>query len=86
MTDDPQDVKSLFDEILDANGLVPRCQMRTVLDKLPDGDKETLTNLLKDESVTGSAIARVLRGRGYQITEGSLRRHRRGECSCKEIG
>ncbi len=62
------------------------CAVGSSRDELDDGDAADLDAALADEAVTGSALARVLQGRGYEIDQSSVQRHRRGDCACDRAG
>lgn len=49
---------------------------------LADSDRADLDLALADPSITHAAIVRALRARGCAISEQTIRRHRRRECSC----
>ena len=61
---------------------VPVCGYQTLLDTLDKPDQVDLETAMSDHSIQGSAIERALRHRGHSITATTLRRHRRGDCSC----
>jgi len=61
---------------------VPVCGYQTLLDTLDKPDQVDLETAMSDHSIQGSAIERALRQRGHGITATTLRRHRRGDCSC----
>jgi len=58
-----------------------RCGVYTVLASLGD-DAPALQAALNDDSFAGTAIAKVLRDRGYQIQDNTIQRHRKGRCVC----
>jgi hypothetical protein len=58
-----------------------RCVTCSTLASLPDDDAATLRELLDDRAVSSSIIAEACKRAGYpQLTEGTLKRHRRGDC------
>ena len=65
---------SLKDEILDASRQKPSIQR--ILDSLNKEDKNDLEEILADPEVESTAIARVLRRRGLEISERTIQRHR----------
>lgn len=59
----------------------PRCATCVLLGTLPDKEAEALRVALADETFSGAAIARALKGENYgSVTSTSIQRHRRGEC------
>lgn len=59
----------------------PKCAVCLVLDRLSPSEEEALTRALADETYTGAAIARALKGEGHgTIMPATINRHRRGEC------
>ena len=66
------------------------CKIGKILqaDKLSQEDKKYLSAILdvpeNDPSrVTNAALARVLREEGFDVSDSSVDRHRRGDCSCQ---
>lgn len=58
-----------------------RCTACVVIDAMPKDDKETMLELLADPTVSVMTIVKACASAGYdQIHEGTLKRHRRGEC------
>jgi hypothetical protein len=45
-------------------------------------DLTTFDRVLKDRTIAGTVIARVLRGHGLRVNAASVQRHRRGDCCC----
>ena len=76
--------QSLLTEIAVINNAryVPVCGYQTLLDTLDKPDQVDLQAAMTDPGIQGSAIERALRQRGHSITATTLRRHRRGDCSC----
>ena len=64
---------------------VPVCGYQTLLETLDKPDQVDLQAAMSDLGIQGSAIERALRQRGHTITSSTLRRHRRGDCSCGRI-
>jgi hypothetical protein len=60
----------------------PRCGVATVTAILVPTDLEALNTALADDAFTASEIARALRLEGHNIGDDSVRRHRRGDCTC----
>lgn len=74
---------SLIDELRAA--AVPRrmaCRFAAIYEALSDADAADLRAALADETIPTSAIARVLAGRGHEVSGHTVGRHRRGECRC----
>ena len=59
-----------------------RCQVAVVLDTMSKADAADLRAAMGDITVTGAAIERVLARRNVKLSQGSITRHRRGQCSC----
>lgn len=59
-----------------------RCQVTVILDTMSKGDAADLRAALADITVTGAAIERVLGRRGVKLSQNSITRHRRKECTC----
>ena len=53
------------------------CLLLTTIDK---EEAKALTERLKDKHVANTALSRVLKANGHEISDGTLSRHRRGEC------
>lgn len=75
---------SIRDEARKA-ALVPGklCQVAVIKREMSKKDAAELDEALGDIAIHGSAIARVLNGRGFTVTNASIQRHRRGDCSCE---
>jgi hypothetical protein len=59
------------------------CAVRKLLDILDNSDREILENALADyESWPNKTLSKALTGRGLRISDGPIRKHRVGECSC----
>ena len=61
----------------------PKCGVSRALLTLGD-DREPVERALADSSITGSAISRVLRRRGVDLSDASIQRHRRRVCQCND--
>lgn len=64
---------------------IPVCGFKTLYNTLTEEDQVDLEEAMADPTIQGSAIERALRQRGHTITSTTLRRHRRGDCSCGRI-
>ena len=77
--------KGLLEEILSFNqgraGTV--CGVKKVLDSMPEADAKAVLEALADPLIKATAIYKALKARGYQITDGTISRHRRKECVCE---
>lgn len=75
---------SLLDEILEEQeaGKATRCTIRSIAEQMEDPDRSALVSALENPSVTGAAIAAVLKRRGFTISSHTVQRHRRKVCSC----
>lgn len=56
------------------------CTMCELLGKLPKDEAEILQARLDDRSIAGTRIAVILKKNGYPMAEGTLQRHRNGNC------
>ena len=56
----------------------PRCTVAVMLETLGD----ELAEAVDDESIPATAVEDEMRDRGYDLSEFSIRRHRRGRCRC----
>ena len=82
---------SLSDRLQNASATAKAsvCKIGKLLqtDQLPLEDKKYLSTILDTPEndpnrVTNAALARVLREEGFDISDSSVDRHRRGDCSC----
>lgn len=58
------------------------CATKVLLNKLEKKDQEILIAALANEAWAAKALARELTNRGLKISDHSLLRHKRKECSC----
>ena len=74
----------LLDDARTASAILVRtpCRVWSTKENLSKQDAKELDEALADPSVTGKAIADVLKARGHNINQGSVTRHRRGDCAC----
>lgn len=66
----------------------PACRFREygLLDvdgPLDDSDRAALVAFLADSKVSHAAISRALQRKGYKVGQGTVARHRKGECQCE---
>lgn len=77
--------KGLLEEILANNqgraGTV--CAVKKVLDNMSADDAKDLRGAIDDPLIKATAIYKALKTRGYQISDGTISRHRRKECVCE---
>lgn len=69
----------------------PPCRFREygLLDEdgpLDDVDRLVLADYLADPKVTHAAISRALQAEGFKVGQGTVARHRKGECQCEVTG
>lgn len=81
-TEQPVDLSGLKpdSEII---GREPRnpCDVERTLNVLPEGQHETLMDLVTDKSLNASRLARQLRDRGIYLGDQTIRRHQNGSCA-----
>ena len=58
------------------------CAVRTLRSKLEKKDQEILDAALANTEFKSGALARELSSRGLRISDMSILRHRKKECSC----
>jgi hypothetical protein len=58
------------------------CAVRTLRNKLEKKDQEILDGALANPEFNSGALARELSSRGLKISDVSILRHRKKECSC----
>jgi hypothetical protein len=58
------------------------CAVRTIRNKLEKKDQEILDGALANPEFNSGALARELSSRGLKISDVSILRHRKKECSC----
>lgn len=59
------------------------CKVAHTASSLEPSDREILLKAVDDAMWAGKALSRQLRERGVQISDTTILRHRRRECSCK---
>lgn len=69
-------------EEIEAARHVKRCRVAEVMDDLPPEDAAALAKASLDPGTTFRQIITALKARGYQVSEKTLGRHRRGDCEC----
>lgn len=62
------------------------CHLCQAMADMPAQDREALEAALGDRRFAGTMISRALADSGYDVTVGSVRRHRRGECAAQDVG
>jgi hypothetical protein len=58
------------------------CAVRTLREKLEKKDQEILDGAIANPEFNSGALARELSSRGLRISDVSILRHRKKECSC----
>lgn len=64
----------------------PGCTIGLYLRSLGNTAREQVEAALGRPELTTSAISRALRDRGLDASDFTVRRHRRGDCSCPKNG
>jgi len=86
---------SLSDKIKSAKSVQIQkfCKIGALLigTELSDNDKESLKESLNTDPanpahINNSALGRILRDEGYDISNSAVDRHRRGDCPCNRTG
>ena len=86
---------SLSDKLSSAktSSIVKLCKIGNllVLSDLSEKDKQNLkevlvTNQSDSSFISNSALGRILREEGYDISNSAVDRHRRGDCPCNRVG
>ena len=86
---------SLSDKLSSAktSSIVKLCKIGNllVLSNLSEKDKQNLkevlvTNQSDSSFISNSALGRILREEGYDISNSAVDRHRRGDCPCNRVG
>lgn len=76
-------MSNLLKDIMNENaGKETNCRVREIGDNLPAEDKAAFIAAINDESITAPAIERALKKNGFSVAGTTIRRHRRGDCSC----
>ena len=75
----------LLDDLKDKDNFVHssrgKCTFCTFLETLTNKEEAKLiAERVADKNITSSSLSRVLRKNGYNLSEGVVSRHRRGEC------
>lgn len=60
------------------------CSIAKVLEQLDPAEAKDLEAALADESITHTAITRVLNRRGFNMHDKRVAGHRRGVCACSK--
>lgn len=61
---------------------VKTCAIRTILNKLAPSDYDILTKALADPLWSNDGLATGLREAGISVSANTIKRHRKGLCSC----
>lgn len=59
-----------------------QCGVQRILESLDGKDRDALVVALSDAKVTAAAIEGVLSDAGHRLAQGTVSRHRRGQCGC----
>ncbi len=62
------------------------CHLCEAMESMAKDDRDAIQDALDDPRMRGTMIARALEATGYNVTVGSVRRHRRSECAAKGVG
>jgi hypothetical protein len=71
-----------------SSGKAPGCTLGNWLKRAPAKTREVVEAALVRPELTTTVIARAIRSRddSAQVSDFTVRRHRRGDCSCKKNG
>lgn len=64
----------------------PLCTVARIMAEMSEIDATDLDTAFKDPKYSNKSIFMVLRGRGYDVAQTTVARHRRGECACGTHG
>lgn len=64
----------------------PGCSVGAYLNSLAKTARDAVEAAFARPELTTSAIARAMRDRGADLSSFTVRRHRRGDCSCRKNG
>jgi len=74
----------LLDDLKDDDKLEDKkrsvCTVCKMIKSLDKPEKEALALRMDNPEISHAAISRVLQANGYKISQGTLARHRNGEC------
>lgn len=56
------------------------CSVCLMLESLNKDERKAFTDRLADKNVSNTALSRVLKANDISISDGTISRHRRGEC------
>jgi hypothetical protein len=62
----------------------PRCSVAVLLGNLDAADRSALLDALSSD-IPAAVLGRALKAEGHQVAQGTIQRHRKGECSCDVI-
>lgn len=78
-------MSNLLKDIIKENTTnLTNCRIREIADNLPKEDQAAFMGAINNEEITAPAIERALKKNGISVAGTTIRRHRRGECSCGE--
>lgn len=64
----------------------PLCTIARIMAEMPEVDAADLETAFRESKYSNKAIFMVLRGRGHDVAQTTVARHRRGECACGTHG
>ena len=76
-----------FMDALSAQPGKPRgelCSVELVRQAMSDGDRQQFDAALADRSVSHARLSRALASIGHKVNQGTIGRHRVGDCKCGE--
>lgn len=60
-----------------------RCPVAALMRDMDPQDSKDLQQAFEDLSYTGVLISKVLRNRGFNVSDRAVQNHRRKSCSCR---
>jgi len=78
----------LLDQIREESDRGPtrsECTIARIYAEMQKPDADELHDAMADHGISSAVIARVLKARGVNVQSQTVRRHRRGECSCERV-
>lgn len=60
----------------------PVCTIHKIMRALDPKDRDVLTAAFSNPEITAVAIGAVLKANGHDVTQHTVARHRRGQCTC----
>lgn len=75
----------LLDDMIEPEGRIYNCRVRTVKDTLEPADQIKFEQLVNDLTWPANTLAKGLASKGLHVSQQIITRHRRGECTCSKI-